>query len=197
MTGEFLVVDAIVEIPRGSRNKYEFDPASESIRLDRVLFSSVHYPGDYGFVVGTSCGDGDPLDVLILVEEPTFPGCRVRVRPIGVLLMEDEGAADEKLLAVPQSDPRFAEVYDLKDLPHHWLSEVENFFATYKVLEGKPSSTGEWKGAREACLTVAKRWCEEGLDGDPRARSRSPRARSRKISRAHSGRELRDTSLRV
>ena len=85
MTGEFLAVDAIVEIPRGSRNKYEFDPASGSIRLDRVLFSSVHYPGDYGFIMGTKCGDGDPLDVLILVEEPTFPGCRVRVRPIGVL----------------------------------------------------------------------------------------------------------------
>ena len=99
MTGEFLVLDAIVEIPRGSRNKYEFDPGSASIRLDRVVYSSVHYPGDYGFVVGTRCGHDDPLDVLILVEESTFPGCRVRVRPIGVLLMEDEGAADEKLVA--------------------------------------------------------------------------------------------------
>ncbi len=80
MIGEFLVADAIVEIPRGSRNKYEFDPNSDSIRLDRVLYSAVHYPGDYGFIAGTRCGDGDPLDVLILVEEPTFPGCRVRVR---------------------------------------------------------------------------------------------------------------------
>jgi inorganic pyrophosphatase len=146
------------------------------------LYSSVHCPGDYGFVVGTRCDDDDPLDVLILVEEPTFPGCRVRVRPIGVLLMEDEGAADEKLLAVPQGDPRFAQVYDLKDLPHHWLSEVENFFATYKVLEGKESSTGEWKGAKEACLAVARRWCEEDPDG-PRTQSTGPRSRSRRNSR--------------
>jgi inorganic pyrophosphatase len=159
MTGDFLVVDAIVEIPRGSRNKYEFDPDSESIRLDRVLFSSVHYPGDYGFVVGTRCGDGDPLNVLILVEEPTFPGCRVRVRPIGVLLMDDEGGEDEKLLGVPEGDPRFAEVFDRKDLPNHWLAEVENFFATYKALEGKAATTGEWQGAKEACRVVARRWC--------------------------------------
>jgi inorganic pyrophosphatase len=164
MTGEFLAVDAIVEIPRGSRNKYEFDSITETIRLDRVLFSSVHYPGDYGFVVGTKCGDGDPLDVLILVEEPTVPGCRVRVRPIGVLLMEDECGDDEKILAVPVGDPRFAEVFDLKDLSHHWLAEVENFFSTYKVLEGKAAATREWKGAKEACLAVAQRWCGEKRD---------------------------------
>src|SRR5436189_5823576 len=140
-------VDAIVEIPRGSRNKYEFDPATGSIRLDRVLFSSVHYPCDYGFIPGTRSADGDPLDVLILVEEPTFPGCRVRVRPIGVLLMQDEKGEDEKILGVPADDPRFAEVVDLMDLPQHWLTEVENFFETYKALEEKTSSTGGWKGA--------------------------------------------------
>jgi len=164
MTGEFLVVDAIVEIPRGSRKMYELSPDSESIRLDRVLLSSVHYPGDYGIVVGTSCGDGDPLDVLILVEEPTFPGCRVRVRPIGVLLMDDEGGQDELLLGVPEGDPQFADVYDLKDLPHHWLAEVENFFATYKVLEGKSASTGAWQGAKEACQVVARRWCGQDAE---------------------------------
>jgi len=160
MTGEFLAVDAIVDIPRGSRNQYECEPTSESIRLDRALFSSSHYPGEYGFIVGTKCGDGDPLDVLILVEEPTFPGCRLRVRPIGVLLTEDEGGDDEKILAVPQGDPRFAEVNDLNDLPHDWLAEVENFFATSKVVEGKSAPTGEWRGAKEACLAVARRWCE-------------------------------------
>ena len=165
MLGDFLVVDAIVEIPRGSRNKYEFDPETQSLRLDRVLFSSVHYPGDYGFIDGTKCGDGDPLDVLILVEEPTFPGCRVRVRPIGVLLMVDECGEDEKILGVPEGDPRFAEVYDLKDLPQHWLAEVENFFATYKTLEGKAASTGEWQGAKAACRAVAKRWCGEEIIG--------------------------------
>jgi inorganic pyrophosphatase len=166
MTGEFLVVDAIVEIPRGSRNQYELGPDSESIRLDDVLLSSVHYPGDYGFVVGTMCDDGDPLDGLILVEEPTFPGCRVRVRPIGVLLVDDEGGEDEKLLGVPEGDPRFAEVYDLKDLPHHWMAEVENFFATYKVLEGKSASTGEWRGAKEACQVVARRWCGQHAESE-------------------------------
>ena len=147
MTGEFLAVEAIVDILRGSRNKYEFDPNSGAFVSTVFSFSSVHYPGDYGFIVGTKCGDSDPLDVLILVEEPTFPGCRVLARPIGVLFMEDEGGDDEKILAVPQGDPRFAEVYDLKDLPHHWLTEVENFFATYKVLEGKTARTGEWKSA--------------------------------------------------
>jgi inorganic pyrophosphatase len=154
-------VEAIVEVPRGSRNKYELDPATGAIRLDRVLFSSVHYPGDYGFIPGTRSPDGDPLDVLILVEEPTFPGCRVHVRPIGVLFMEDEKGGDEKLLGAPVGDPRFAEIRDLRDLPHHWLTEVENFFETYKVLEGKTASTGEWRGAREAAL-VLKRARERG-----------------------------------
>src|SRR5438874_10277453 len=115
MSEGFQTVEAIVEIPRGSRNKYEFDQDTGGIRLDRVLFSSIHYPGDYGFIPGTTSGDGDPLDVLILVEEPTFPGCRVRVRPIGVLLMRDEKGEDEKILGVPVSDPRFAEVADLTD----------------------------------------------------------------------------------
>src|SRR5262249_17926609 len=130
MAEDLSSVDAIVEIPRGSRNKYECNPATGSIRLDRVLFSSMHYPGDYGFIPGTRCGDGDPLDVLILVEEPTFPGCRVRIRPIGVLRMQDEKETDEKILGVPVADPRFAEVADLGDLPQHWLAEVENFFET-------------------------------------------------------------------
>ena len=188
MIGEFLVVDAIVEIPRGSRNKYEFDPDSETIRLDRVLFSSVHYPGDYGFIVGTKCGDGDPLDVLILVEEPTFPGCRVRVRPIGVLFMEDEEGEDEKILAVPEGDPRYAEVNDLDDLPQHWLAEVENFFATYKTLEGKAASTGEWKGAKDACLALTRRLCLEELN-DKHYWSINARGRRREDLCARSGRE--------
>jgi len=151
-------VEAVVEIPRGSRNKYELDPETGALRLDRVLFSSVHYPGDYGFIPGTRSPDGDPLDVIILVEEPTIPGCHVRVRPIGVLFMRDEKGGDEKLLGVPVGDPRFAEVRDLRDLPHHWLAEVENFFETYKVLEGKAASTGEWRGAREASRVLHRAW---------------------------------------
>jgi inorganic pyrophosphatase len=152
-----------VEIPRGSRSKYECAVNSGAIRLDGVLNSSVNYPGDYGFIVDTRCSDGDPLDVLILVEEPTFPGCRVCVRPIGVLHIKDEGVENEKILGVPVGDPRFAGVYDLKDLPHDWLAEVENFFATYNVLKGKAGSTGKWNGAKEACLALARRWCREGL----------------------------------
>ncbi len=159
MADDFPTVEAIVEIPRGSRNKYEFDPATGFIHLDRVLFSSVHYPGDYGFIPGTQCADGDPLDVLILVEEPTFPGCRVRIRPIGVLFMQDEKGEDEKLLGVPVADPRFAEVTDLNHLPHHWLAEVENFFETYKVLEGEKVLTEGWQGAREAKLVLQRHWC--------------------------------------
>ncbi|MFO0808633.1 MAG: inorganic diphosphatase [Gemmataceae bacterium] len=150
-------VEAVVEIPRGSRNKYEFDPATGAIRLDRVLFSSVHYPGDYGFIPGTRGADGDPLDVLILVEEPTFPGCRVSVRPIGVLLMHDEHGGDEKILGVPVADPRFEEVSDLPDLPRHWLAEIENFFETYKALEGKEAHTEGWTGADAARRTLEAR----------------------------------------
>jgi inorganic pyrophosphatase len=154
---EGLEVTAVVETPRGSRNKYEYDPATGGIRLDRVLYSSVHYPGDYGFIPGTTSGDGDPLDILILVEEPTFPGCRVRARAIGVLMLRDGRDEDEKILGVPAADPRFAEVHDLRDLPHHWLTEVENFFETYKALEEKTTVTGGWQGAGEAAAVLKRR----------------------------------------
>jgi inorganic pyrophosphatase len=145
-----LTVEAIVEIPRGSRNKYEFDHATGAIRLDRVLYSSVHYPADYGFIPGTLAPDGDPLDVLIIVEEPTFSGCRVTVRPIGVLMTRDEKGSDEKLLAVPLADPRFDGVRSIGDLQPHWLAEIENFFATYKALEGKQTTIEGWSGVEEA-----------------------------------------------
>ena len=153
----FATVEAIVEIPRGSRNKYEFDHTTGTIRLDRVLFSSVHYPTDYGFIPETKSADGDPLDVLILVEEPTFPGCRVKIRPIGVLLMRDEKGIDEKILAVPVAEPRFDEIHDIKDVQKHWLLEIENFFNTYKLLEDKETQVEGWKGAREA-KAVLKRY---------------------------------------
>src|SRR5437773_2915552 len=144
-------VDVLVEIPRGSRQKYELDQKTGRIRLDRVLFSSVHYPADYGFIVDTLGGDGDPLDALVVVEEPSFPGCIVPARPIGTLGMRDEKGDDEKILAVPTGDPRFAEVRDLKDLSPHWLREIENFFATYKELEDKkPPKISGWHGATAA-----------------------------------------------
>lgn len=150
------MVEAIVEIPRGSRNKYEVDHRTGAIRLDRVLFSSVHYPTDYGFIPGTMAADGDPIDVLVIVEEPTFPGCRVEIRLIGVLLMRDEKGIDEKILAVPVGDPRFDEIQDIRDLQKHWLAEIENFFNTYKVLESKYSYVEGWRGAEEAQAVLEK-----------------------------------------
>ena len=150
-------VDVLVEIPRGSRQKYELDKKTGRIRLDRVLFSSVHYPADYGFVMQTLAGDGDPLDALVVVEEPTFPGCIVLARPIGTLLMSDERGDDEKILAVPTGDPRFAEVRDLDDLPKHWLREIETFFATYTDLEDKePPKIRGWRGAAVARGLIAQ-----------------------------------------
>ena len=156
MADVFSSVEAVVEIPKGSRNKYEFDHATGSIRLDRVLYSSVHYPTDYGFIPGTTSADGDPLDVLIIVEEPTFPGCHVRIRPIGVLLMRDEKGIDEKILAVPLADPRFDGIKDLVDIQEHWLAEIKNFFATYKMLEGKDTHVEGWQGAREAWAVLGR-----------------------------------------
>jgi len=160
MKKDVKTIEAIVEIPKGSRNKYEIDHDSGVIRLDRVLFSSVHYPTDYGFIPGTCSADGDPLDVLIIVEEPTFPGCRVTVRPIGVLLMRDEKGIDEKILAVPVADPRFDGIEDIGDLREHWLLEIRNFFGTYKLLEGKESLVEDWKNAKEA-RAILKKYLKE------------------------------------
>lgn len=152
-----VVTEAIIEIPRGSRNKYEMDHETGEIHLDRVLYSSVHYPTDYGFIPGTVSGDGDPLDVLVVVEEPTFPGCHVKVRLIGALLMRDEKGLDEKLVAVPIADPRFDGILDIGDLQPHWLLEIENFFMTYKNLEGDKETRVEgWKRAEEAGSLLEK-----------------------------------------
>jgi inorganic pyrophosphatase len=147
---------ARVEIPRGSRNKYEIDPAQGGIRLDRVLYSPLHYPADYGFLTDTLAEDGDHLDVLIFVYEPTFPGCLVDVRPIGVLDMRDEKGHDQKILAVPVGDPRFEGVTDLDDVPPHFLKEVEHFFTIYKTLEQKPVEIFGWTGAADAWRLVAE-----------------------------------------
>jgi inorganic pyrophosphatase len=144
------LVDAVIEIPRGSRNKYELDKATGVIRLDRVLYSSVHYPTDYGFIPDTHADDGDPLDILVLVEEPTFPGCHVLARPIGVLRMRDDKGLDDKIIAVPAADPRFAHVFDLTDISDHWQREIETFFRTYKVLEERETHIHGWDGPETA-----------------------------------------------
>ncbi len=148
-------VEAMVEIPRGSRNKYEFDHERGIFRLDRVLYSSVHYPTDYGYIKGTLAGDGDPLDVLVVVDGPTFPGCHLRVRPIGKLTMYDEKGEDEKILAVPVDDPRYAHVRDLPDLAEHWPLEIATFFRTYKELQGLPTDVRDWAGADAAWQIIA------------------------------------------
>jgi len=137
-------VDVMIEIPRGSRNKYEYDPVMQRFRLDRVLFASVHYPTDYGFVMNTLATDGDPVDALVVVNEPTFPGCVVAARPIGVLAMRDEKGPDDKLLTVPEGDPRFHAIADVADLSPNWLAEIEYFFATYKTLERKMTQVIGW-----------------------------------------------------
>jgi inorganic pyrophosphatase len=144
------LVEVVVEIPRGSRNKYELDKERGVVELDRVLYSSVHYPTDYGFIDGTLALDGDALDALVVVEEPTFPGCHIVARPIGVLDMTDEMGPDQKILAVPIGDPRFAHIHDLHEIGEHWLREIENFFQTYKALEDKWTDVVGWENAAVA-----------------------------------------------
>jgi inorganic pyrophosphatase len=147
-------VTAFIEIPQGSRNKYEYDPASGRFRLDRVLFHAIHYPADYGFVLDTLAVDGDPLDILVIVQEPTFPGCLVPARPVGGLDMTDEKGKDFKVLAVPVGDPRFDHVHELADLGEHWPKEIEAFFATYKLLEPKWSEVQGWRSAADAWRVI-------------------------------------------
>lgn len=147
-------VEAVIEIPRGSRNKYELDMATGVIHLDRVLYSSVHYPADYGFILDTHAEDGDPLDILVLVEEPTFPGCHVRARPIGVMRMRDEKGPDDKIIAVPSGDPRFAQVSELSHISPHWQLEIEFFFKTYKLLERLETEILGWDAANAALRII-------------------------------------------
>ncbi len=149
-------IEAVVEIPRGARNKYEYDDKRNVIRLDRVLYSSVHYPTDYGFIPNTLAEDGDHLDILIIVEEPTFPGCYVPVRPIGVLNMIDVNGEDQKILAVPVGDPRFERVKDLDDISSHWLLEIRNFFDTYKTLQGVQTQVTGWDHADRAVQVISE-----------------------------------------
>jgi inorganic pyrophosphatase len=139
-----------VEIPRGSRNKYEYDPDLDAIALDRRLFTSTVYPADYGFVDGTLAGDGDTLDALVLVGDPTFPGCRIRVRVVGVFRMVDEKGQDDKLLCVPLRDPLWSDLRELADIPAAFRAEIEQFFKVYKELEGVSTRTAGFGDRAEA-----------------------------------------------
>jgi inorganic pyrophosphatase len=140
----------IVEIPKGSSNKYELDKQTGLLRLDRVLYSAVHYPADYGFVPRTYCDDGDPLDVLVLGDEPVFPLTIVQARAIGVMRMRDEKGTDDKILAVSVNDPSFADYTDKAQLPAHIFRQVRQFFEDYKVLEAKQVVVNDLLGPQEA-----------------------------------------------
>ncbi len=158
------LIACVVEIPKGSRNKYEYDPEIGAITLDRFLSSSVVYPTDYGFVPETLAPDGDTLDVLICVSEPTFPGCVIKCRAIGLFDMEDEHGLDSKLLCVPCGDPLWSTLKRLEDLPEQLRQEIGHFFAIYKDLEpGKESTVKGWRGreaAREELERARRRFLE-------------------------------------
>ncbi len=157
------IVNAVIEIPFGQKNKYEYDKQLKVFRLDRSLYSSVYYPGDYGFFPSTLSSDGDPLDVLVLVDDPSFPGCLIEVRPIGVLEMIDQGAKDEKILAVPRHNPRYQEVHNYTQIYPHVMKEISHFFSIYKDLEGKRTQMLGWKdaaAARAAIMESVRRFAE-------------------------------------
>ncbi|MBS3813447.1 MAG: inorganic diphosphatase [Candidatus Bipolaricaulota bacterium] len=149
------IIHAVIENPKRNENKYEYDVDIGELVLDRVLHTAVHYPGDYGFVPRTYDEDGDPADVLVLVTNPTFPGCIMKVRPIGIMGMLDTGKRDDKILAVPLNDPRYQGYKDIDDVPDHILDEISHMFQVYKELEGdKEVETLGWSGREEAKRSI-------------------------------------------
>ncbi len=147
---------AVIEIPKGSKTKYEMDKETGLLKLDRVLFTATHYPQNYGFIPRTYGEDNDPLDVLVLCSEPIHPLTLVQCRPIGIVSMVDSGRNDEKIIAVPCSDPTYSESNTVEDLPHHIFSEIEHFFSVYKQLEGKTTSVDTVRGREDAVVSVQK-----------------------------------------
>lgn len=150
------IVNAIVEIPKGSRNKYEYNIEFNVFQLDRVLYSSMHYPEAYGFIPSTLYEDGDPVDVLIFIDQPLHVGVLVEVRPIGILRMRDEKGSDDKIISVAINDPTYSPIRDIRELPKHLLIEVEHFFTSYKQLEGKAVVSFGWSGANVARRAIVK-----------------------------------------
>jgi inorganic pyrophosphatase len=181
------VVNVIVEIPKGRRSKFELDKTTGLLKLDRYLYSSLHYPGDYGFIPQTLAEDGDPLDILVMVNEPTFSGCLIEARPIGLFKMTDKGFNDYKVLAVPNSDPIFAEYHDLWRVPPHYLREVEHFFATYKQLEAASVEVQGWDPegmAKTEIIAAAKRYAAVGTRGERRGVPKKKVKKSKSKKRA-------------
>lgn len=150
------LLNVLIEIPAGSKNKYEFDKELNAFALDRVLYSSVQYPYDYGFIPNTLADDGDPLDGMVLIDQPTFPGCVIAARPIGMLEMIDGGDRDEKLLCVPAKDPRYAQINSLENISPHRLEEIAEFFRTYKNLERKETEILGWKQGNDVMALIEK-----------------------------------------
>ncbi len=150
------ILNVIIEIPAGSKNKYEFDKDLNAFALDRVLYASVQYPYDYGFIPNTLAEDGDAMDGMVIMDQPTFPGCVIAARPIGMLIMIDGGDRDEKLLCVPVKDPRYAHVKSLDDIAPHRLEEIAEFFRTYKNLEKKVTEIQGWQNVDAVEVFVNK-----------------------------------------
>jgi len=164
------IVRMIVEIPRNSANKYEYDAKLGLFRMDRALYSPLHYPGDYGFIPGTLAEDGDPMDVLALVQEPSFTGCVFEVRPVGILLMEDNDERDQKILAVPTRNPRYDQIHTMDQIFPHVRREIEHFFTIYKELEGRVTRMQGWGGpadARKAIVESRKAYLEKKAAENP------------------------------
>ena len=149
-------INVIVEIPKGSMNKYEYDKEHNIIKLDRVLFSPFHYPGDYGLIPQTLSEDGDPLDALVLVTNPTYPGVLIESRPIGLLQMNDDGESDDKIICVSTNDPRYLKTLDISDMEDHNRLEIAHFFEVYKELEGKKVEITGWKSAKDAKAVIVE-----------------------------------------
>jgi inorganic pyrophosphatase len=148
------IVTVTIEIPKGSRNKYEYDLERKVLKFDRMLFSAVHYPSDYGFIQNTLALDGDPLDALVLVWEPTFPGCVIETRPVGLFKMWDKKGQDDKILCVPLFDPLWNHIKGLSDVPPHLLKEIEHFFKIYKDLEEEKTGVEGWEDRDAAVRTI-------------------------------------------
>jgi inorganic pyrophosphatase len=160
--GQGVEFEVIIEIPKGQRNKYEMDHETGRIRLDRMLFTSTRYPADYGFIEDTLADDGDPLDALVLLEEPTFPGCQIRCRAIGMFRMRDEKGLDDKVLCVVATDPRMSHLRDISDVPEFDQLEIAHFFEVYKALEpDKVVEASTWVGVEKAEAEIIA--CRERL----------------------------------
>lgn len=153
------IINAVVEIPRGGSNKYEYDRTLHVFRLDRPLYSSFYYPCEYGFIPSTLGSDGDALDILILAGRPSFTGCLMEARPVGLLEMLDRGVSDSKILAVAEKDPEHGQIQNFQDVYPHVLREIEYFFSVYKELEGKETKVTGWRNAQEAKKIISE--CNE------------------------------------